>query len=419
MSMDIAREGVRERRRKRRLLLGLGGGAGLAAVIGLALWLEPAAPAVDRSTVVVDTVRRGELAVGARGPGTLVPVVVRRVAAAVDGRVAAVHVLPGAEVDPGTVILTLENPALEQQLEAAGLDLAAAEANLVDRRVRLRREALHGRSRLASVEAEARQAALNAEADAAIHAEGIIGRLALEDSRSLAEELAGKAAAEAERLRLAEAAARAELEGEEARVNSLRAKAALQRELAARLEVRAGIAGTLQEVGAEAGEQVTAGDDLARVAALDRLKAELRVPEAQARDIEIGQTARVDTRNGIVAGSVSRVEPSVREGAVTVDIALDSPLPRGARPDLSVEGLIEIARLPDVLHVGRPAVGREREWIELFRVGPDGRSAGRVAVRLGRVSVSAVEILEGLAEGDEVVLSDPGPWAGAERIRLR
>ena len=417
--MDISRVGVRSRRRRRQILVGSLAGAGLVAAFVFALRLEPAAPAVERSTVFLDTVRRGEMVLSVRGPGALVPVEVRRLAAAVEGLVVRVHALPGAAVEPDTVILSLENRALTQELAAADLELAAAEANLDDRRVQLRREVLTQRSLLAAVEAEARQARLDAEADAEIHAEGIIGRLALEDSANRAEELSERAAHERERLRLSEAAAAAELEAAEARVFQLRANAALQRELVSRLEVRAGIAGVLQEVSAEAGQQVRAGDDLARVAEPSRLKAELRIPEVQASDIEIGQSARVDTRNGIVSGRVTRVEPSVREGAVTVDVALGGPLPRGARSDLSVEGLIEIARLPDVLQVGRPAVGQEGEVVELFRLEGDGETGIRTRVRFGRVSVQAVELVEGLAEGDTVVLSDPSAWEGHDRIRLR
>lgn len=417
--MDVTREGVAESRRRRRRAWGALAGSGVVALVFFALRLAPAAPSVERGAVFLDTVRRGELLLSVRGPGTLVPVEVRRVAAGSPGRVAAVHVLPGVRVEPDTAILTLENPDLVQELTAAELELAAAEADLDDRRVQLRRQVLTQRSMLASVEAEARQAALAAEADAQIYAEGIIGRIALEDSESAAGELKARAGHEAERLGLAEKVAASELAAEEARVARLRAVFDLKQELVSRLEVRAGIAGVLQEVSAEAGQQVAEGDDLARVAEPSRLKAELRIAEVQAKDIEVGQRARVDTRNGVVSGRVVRVEPSVRDGAVTVDVAFTEELPRGARSELSVDGLVEIERLDDVLHVGRPAFGQEGEEVDLFRLAVGDDHAVRVPVLLGKTSVNAVEILEGLAEGDTVILSDVSAWEGHDRIRLR
>ena len=343
--MDIAREGVAASRHRRRIAFVCSGAVLLAALVLLVLGLAPAAPAVDRATVFLDTVRRGEMLLSVRGAGTLVPVDARRVAAGTSGRVAAVHALPGVRVEPETVILTLENPRLVQELTGAELDLAAAEASLHDRRVQLRRAVLQQRSVLASVEAESRQAALNAEADAEIHAEGIIGRIALEDSQEAAAELRMRAEHERERLRLAQQVAAAELVAEEARVARLRAVAELQHEMVSRLDVRAGIAGVVQEVSVEMGQQVAPGDSLARVAEPSRLKAELRIAEAQAKDIEVGQTARVDTRNGVVSGRVTRVEPAVRDGAVTVDVMLTDELPRGTRSELSVEGLVEFERL--------------------------------------------------------------------------
>lgn len=417
--MDVTRRGVAEKRQRRRVVIGSTAGIMLVAVVAFALRLDPAAPVVDRGTVFLDAVRRGEMLLSVRGPGTLAPVEVRRIAAGTPGRVVGVHSLPGVRVKPDTVILTLENPNLAQELTGAELELAAAEADLDDRRVQLRRQVLDQRSLLASVEAEARQATLDAEADAQIHAEGIIGRIELEDSRGVAEELGRRARHEAERLQLADQMAASELAAEEARVAQLRVARDLKRELVSRLEVRAGIAGVLQEVSAEAGQQVMAGDSLARVAEPTRLKAELRIAEVQAKDIEVGQTARVDTRNGIASGRVARVEPAVRDGAVTVDVVFNDDLPRGARSDLSVDGLIEIERLADVLHVGRPAFGQDGEEVDIFRLEEDGEHAVRVRVGLGRASVNTVEIREGLAEGDMVILSDTAAWEGHDRIRVR
>ena len=419
VAMDVAREGVAARRHRRRIAFVCSGTVLLIALVLLVLGLAPAAPAVDRETVFLDTVQRGEMLLSVRGAGRLVPVDARRVAAGTPGRVATVHALPGVRVGPETVILTLENPRLVQELTGAELDLAAAEASLHDRRVQLRRAVLQQRSVLASVEAESRQAALNAEADAEIYAEGIIGRIALEDSQEAAAELRVRAEHERERLRLAQQVAAAELVAEEARVARLRALAELQHELVSRLEVRAGIAGVVQEVSVEVGQQVAPGDSLASVAEPSRLKAELRIAEVQAKDIEVGQTAHVDTRNGIVSGRVSRVEPAVRDGAVTVDVMLTDELPRRARSDLSVEGLVEIERLDDALHVGRPAFGQEGEEVDLFRLSEDGSHAVRVRVRLGKASVNSVKIRAGLMEGDTVILSDTSAWDGHDRIRLR
>ena len=417
--MDVTREGVAEARRRRRNLL-IGGGAVLVLLLAvLALRLGPAAPTVDRGTVFLDQVRRGEMLRSVRGPGTLVPVLERRLSARAAGRVVRVEVLAGTRVEADTVILTLENASLAQELSAADLELAAAEANLDDRRVQLRRGVLNQRSALARVEAESRQAALDAEADAEIHGEGIIGDLALRDSRAAADELAGRSAREAERLRLSEEAAEASLRAETAAVDRLRTAAALKRELVAGLEVRAGIGGVLQEVFVEAGQQVAPGDDLARIAEPRELKAELRIAEVLARDIEVGQTAQVDTRGGIAAGRVSRVDPAVRDGAVTVDVEIVGALPRGARSELSVDGLIEIERLDEALHVGRPAFGEGGGEIEMFRLDPEEEYGYRVRVRLGRTSVNTVEIVEGLSVGDTVILSDTSAWEGYDRIRLR
>lgn len=415
--MDVAREGIAASRRRRRIVLVCSGTLLLVALVLLVLGLAPAAPVVDRDTVFLDTVRRGEMLLSVRGAGTLVPVDERRVAAGTPGRVATVHSRPGVRVEPETVILTLENPRLVQDLRSAELNVAAAEASLNDRRVRLRRAVLQHRSVVASVEAQARQAALDAEADAEIYAEGLIGRIAFEDSQEAAAGLRMRADHEGERLRLAEHAATAELVAEEARVARLRAEAELQQELVSRLEVRAGIAGVVQEVSVEVGQQVAAGDNLASVADPSRLKAELRIAEVQAKDIEVGQTARVDTRNGVVSGRVSRVEPAVRDGAVTVDVMLTGELPRGARSELSVEGLVEIDRLDETLHVGRPAFGQQGDEVDLFRTAGD--HAVRVRALLGKASVDTVEIRAGLDEGDTVILSDASAWDGHDRIRLR
>ena len=416
--MDVKREGVVEaRQRKQRILYAIGG----VLFLLLAVWvarLEPAAPSVDRTTVWMDKVARGSMLRQVRGPGTLVPVEIRWLAARTEARVERILVLPGTDVDSNTVILEMSNPELEQSLEDARLQLRAAEASYEDLQVQLDSQLLNQKALAASVQAEYRTAVLQLEADQEIHEEGIIGDLALNLSKERAKELEERNRLEQERLAIAIDSNEARLEAEAARVSQLRALYALRRDQVDGLLVRPGIVGVLQQVPVEVGQQVTPGINLARVAQPDLLKAELRIAETQAKDVEIGQLASVDTRNGLIEGRVTRIDPAVQDGTVTVDVELVSELPKGARPDLSVDGTVEIERLENVLYVGRPAYGQAGTTIGLFRLLDDGSTAERVDVTLGKSSVNTIEIVAGLDEGDEVILSDTSQWEDYSKIRL-
>ncbi len=417
--MDVAREGVAAARRRRRIALGAGGGVVVAAAFAFVLRLDPAAPTANRDALFLGAVRRGEMVRTVRAAGALLPVESRWVSAGTGGDVSRTLLLPGARVEPDSVILTLEDPVVEQAHRDAELFLAGLEADLEDLRVRSRRDLLQERARLATLESEARQAELAAEADAEIHREGIIGSIQLETSRLTAAEMRERVRLGEEALAAAEAESAARIEAQEARVEGVRATLAGSRIQLDALTVRAGFAGVLQEVAVAVGERVESGARLARVAEPSKLKAELRVAEVQAGDVEVGQPVRVDTRNGVVPGRVSRVDPAVREGVVRVDVALLEDPPPGARADLAVDGLIEVERIPDALHMERPALGREGDRVELFRVSEDGLAGVRTPVLLGRTSVGLVEVVSGLREGDVVVLSDTSAWSGHDRIRVR
>jgi HlyD family secretion protein len=416
--MDVKREGVVEARKKKQRILYVVGGVVVAL---LAFWvsrLEPAAPTVERSTVWMDKVVRGSMLRQVRGPGTLVPVEIRWVAARTEGRVERIVVLPGTDVEPETVIVKMSNPELEQALQDARLQLRAAEARYEDLKVQLESQLLNQRALAASVQADYRTALLQLEADRETHEQGIIGNLRLKFSEERAEELEVRNRLEQERLLIATESNEAQLLAEAARVDQLRALYGLRVSQVEALDVRPGIRGVLQQVPVEVGQQVTPGINLARVAQPEHLKAELRIAETQAKDVEIGQRASIDTRNGLVEGRVMRIDPAVQDGTVTVDVELLGELPRGARPDLSVDGTIEIERLENVLYVGRPAYGQAGSTVSLFRMLEDGETAERVDVVLGKSSVNTIEVLGGLAEGDEVILSDTSTWDDYRKIRL-
>ena len=418
--MDIKREGVARKKKIRGAIIALAALAGIAAIsFGLSR-LEPAAPSVNRATVWMDEVTRGEMIRQVRGPGTLevVPEAITWVAARTRGRVDRQVLLPGVEVEPDTIILELSNPELEQKLTDAEYQLRAQEAELVDLKVTVESQLLNQKSMAARVASEYNQAKLRAEADTRLHAEKLIGELKFKQSQVRADELATRNELERQRLEIAAASVEAQLAAKRATVEQFRALYDLIRSQKAALTVRAGISGVLQEVPVEVGQEVTPGANLARVAQPDKLKAQLRIAETQAKDIEVGQKAIVDTRNGIIEGKVIRIDPAVREGTVTVDVALIGPLPKGARPDLSVDGTIELERLDDVLYVGRPAYGQAESTIGLFKLLEDGETAVRTQVRLGRSSGNTIEVIQGLNEGDQVILSDTSAWDAYNRIRL-
>lgn len=416
--MDIQRTDLKLKKRRRQIILAAVGGLAVILAGIFIAGLEPAAPRVDRGTVWTDTVKRGEMLREVRGPGSLVPKSIRWLAAETDARVERIVVKPGARVEPDTVILELSNPVVLDQLAAAEADHVSAQADYLARQIELESMVLDQRARLAGFEAEYEGARLQAEAEGQLSADGIISRIQYQRSQLSADSLKVRVEMERDRLANTRQNIGKQLEAERARIAQLARTRDLRQRQVDALQLTAGIDGVLQQVPVEEGQQVVAGTNLARVARPDVLMAELRIAETQAKDILIGQPVRVDTRNGIVAGEVIRIDPAVQGGTVQVDVDLTGALPPGARPDLSVDGTIQIERLADVLHVGRPAFGQPDSQTTLFRINGDG-SAVRVPVALGRASVNLIEIVNGLAEGDQVILSDTSAWDQYERIRLQ
>ena len=420
--MDIQRPASVARQKKfRRIWIGVAAAIAVGLVsIGLAR-LKPAAPTVERATVWVDTVKRGSMLRQVRGLGTLVPVDEARrwLPSATQGRVERIILRPGAQVTPDTVILELADPQLQQQLMESETQLRASEADLASLRARLDTERLSQRSLAATVEADFEQARLEREVNEDLAKDGLVSKLILRQSTVRSESLRTRAQLEKERVSVSEESVRAQLLAQQARVDQLRTLFALRRQQVDQLRVRAGMSGVLEQVPVEVGQQVAPGTNVARVADPTRLKAELRIAETQARDLTIGQIAQVDTRNGIISGKVARIDPAAQNGTVTVDITLEGELPRGARPDLSVDGTVELERLDNVLYVGRPAFGQENSAVGLFLVGTDTGEAARVQVQLGRSSVNTIEIKTGAKEGDQLVLSDMSAWDAFDRVRLR
>ncbi|MCI0409664.1 MAG: efflux RND transporter periplasmic adaptor subunit [Acidobacteria bacterium] len=417
--MDIARpSSVAAARKKRRILIGTGAVVIIVLVtIGLSR-LEPAAPSVEKGTVWVDTVKRGPMLRQVRGTGTLVPEEIRWIPATTEGRVERIVVLPGKVVEPDTVLIELSNPTLEVAAQDAASELKAAESESTNLDVQLQSQLLTQKAAAAGALADYRQASMQSEADEVLAKDGLVADITMRVSRLRAEELKGRSEIEQQRVEMAAQAAQAQLAVQKGRVDRARAAWQLRKSQVDALKVKAGVQGVLQQIPVEVGQQVSLGTNLARVAEPGHLKAEVRVAETQARDIVIGQVASIDTRNGIVPGKVSRIDPAVQNGTVTVDVALEGPLPRGARPDLSVDGTIELERLESVLFVGRPAFGGEQSTLGLFRLEVGGAGAKRVQVKVGRSSVNTVEILEGLNEGDQVILSDMSAWDAFDRVRL-
>jgi HlyD family secretion protein len=417
--MDIPRKSQARKRLIRRTLITV---VLLGAIAGISWYLQrlqPAAPSVDRATVWVDTVKRGEMIRQVRGIGTLVPLEIRWVPAITDGRVEQKPVLPGARVTADTVLLLLSNPQLELEKLNAEWDWKAAESVFVDLKVRLDNQQLAQEAEAARIRSDHSQATLRAEADENLAKLGLIPDLTLKLDKVTAQELGNRLEIEKRRLEANKDSIKAQLEVQRVKVEQLKAVYELKKSQFDQLRVRAGVSGVLQLLPVEVGQRVTPGTNLARVADPTRLKAELKIPETQAKDVQIGQSASVDTRNGIIAARVIRVDPSVISGTRTVDVALLGELPKGAVPDLSVDGTIELERLTDVIYVGRPVQGQAESLITLFKVQPDTGEAIRVQVRLGRSSVNAIEVREGLKPGDQVILSDMSAQDSFNRIRLR
>jgi HlyD family secretion protein len=416
--MDIARpSNARQKRIRRAIYAGVGLVAVVFVTVGLSR-LRPAAPTVDAATLWPDTVKRGPMVREVRGLGTLVPEDIRWIPATTSARVENIVVRPGTTVKSDTVILELSNPQLEQQLQDAELKLKSAEAALANLRVQMQNDLLQQRATAASIAGDFNKAKMQAEMNDALAKKGLVSALQQKQSQVDAEQLEVRNQIAQEQLASRADSSRAQLAVQQSSVDQARALLALTQREHDELKVRAGINGVLQVVPVEVGQQVAPGTNLARVANPSQLKAEIKIAETQAKDIQIGQKASIDTRSGIVPGTVTRIDPSVQNGTRTVDVALNGDLPKGAVPDLSVEGVIELERLNDVLYVGRPAFGQEQSTVTLFKVDPDG-SAARVQVKLGRESVSSVEILSGLNVGDKVILSDMSAWDAFDRIKLK
>jgi len=418
--VDIQRPAsVARNRRNRRIAMVAVAVVAIALIsIGLSR-LKPAAPTVDRATVWLDTVKRGPMVRQVRGLGTLVPEEIRWVPAATDGRVERIVVQPGTAVAADTVILELSNPTQTQAALEAEQQLKAAIAQLTSLRVRIQNEVLAQEAAATGVSAELRQARLQADSDAEMAREGLVSALISKLSQVRAENLVTRDQIEQRRLKEMRGSIEAQLAVQQAEVDRLQALVALRRSQVSQLRVRPGIAGMLQQVPVEVGQQVAPGTNLARVADPARLKAQLKIAETQAKDIVLGQAASIDTRNGLIAGRVSRIDPAVQGGTVTVDVALEGELPKGARPDLSVDGTIELERLADILYVGRPAYGQEQSVISLFRVEPDGVTCVSAKVTVGRTSVNTIEVKSGLKAGDQVILSDMSQFDAFDRVKLK
>ena len=395
---------------------------GLAAVGGITYGLtklKPAAPTLERSTAVIETVKRGEMVRDVRGNGTLVPDVTRWVPAPADGRIERILLKAGVEVDSSTVIAELSNPQLEQQATDMEFQVKAAEADQENLKVRLESDTMTQKAAIATINAQYSQAKLQLDADEVLAKQGLVADLVLKISRVSVQDLANRLKVEQERLAVSAKSTKAQLNAATSRLQQLRALSALRRQEVDALKVRAGTGGVLQQVLVTEGQQVTPGTNIARVADPTSLKAVLRVPETQIKDMRVGQHAIVDTRNGLIEGQVSRIDPAAREGTFEIDVSLNGPLPASARPDLSVDGTIELERLRDVLKVGRPAFGQAQQTIGMFVLTPDGTEAERRTVKLGRNSVSTIEIIEGLREGEQVIISDTSALDSYNRIRIR
>jgi HlyD family secretion protein len=416
--MDVPRPNVAARKRKRRIIIIS------AIVLGVALAtfalsrLKPAVPSVDRSTVWIDTVKRGPMVRQVRGLGTLVPEEIRWIAANTEGRVEKILVRPGARVEPSTLILELTSPELEQAAHDAESKATAAEAELTTLRATLQREVLDQESTAARVHSEYEQAKMERQTDDQLAKNGLVPDLTYKTAKVKEAELANRAEIEQKRLDFARGSIEPQIASKQAAVDQAKQLARLKLDQVEALHVRAGLAGVLQQLPVEIGQRVMPGTNLARVADPTKLKAEVKIAETQAKDIQIDQKAVIDTRNGTVEGHVVRVDPAVEQGTVKVDVAMDGELPKGARPDLSVDGTIELERLNDVIYVGRPAFGQESSTVGIFRLVSGSNEALRTPVKLGKSSVNTIEIQQGLQPGDQVILSDTSAYDAHERIRL-
>jgi HlyD family secretion protein len=381
--------------------------------------LRPAAPTVDRATIWPDEVKRGPMLREVRGLGTLIPEEIRWIPAQTDSRVDRIVIRPGAIVKPETIILELSDPQLQKDALDAEYQLKAAEAEYANLKVQVNSELMNQKASAAAVRSEFEQSKIQHAVDDKLFQQGIGSEVIAQLSKVKMEQLAVRAGLEDERTEISAESSKARLAAQQARVEQQKAMYHLRRTQLEALHVRAGIYGVLQLLPVDVGQRVTPGTNLARVADPKKLKAEIKIAETQAKDVTIGQKATIDTRNGVVNGHVSRIDPSVQNGTVTVDVAITDPLPQGARPDLSVDGTVELENLKDVLFVGRPVHGQADSTIGIFKIVEDGSEAVRVNVKLGRSSVNTIEVVQGLKVGDKVILSDMSAWDNFDRIRLR
>lgn len=416
--MDIPRPDQSKARRQKRIIYGSLAGLALVAItIGLAR-LKPAAPTVERTLVWIDTVKKGQMLRNVRGLGTLVPEEIRWIAARTQGRVDKIILRPGAAVTTDSVILMLTNPDVEQAAANAESQLKASEAELLNLKVQLQSNVLAAESQAATAKEAYERTRLQSEVNEQLAKDGLISQLDLRLSKVIAEQAATRHAIEQKRYQFTKDTVEPQLAVKQAEVDRLRAMAKLRRDELDALAVRSTMDGVLQLLPVDVGQQVQPGTNLARVADPTKLKAEVRVAETQAKDLVAGLPAAIDTRNGVVAGKVVRIDPSVINGTRTVDVQLVGPLPRGAVPDLSVDGTIELERLDNVIHVGRPAFGQEKSTVGIFKLDADGVYATRTQVKLGRSSVNTIEIVEGLQPGDRVILSDMSQWDANHRVKI-
>ncbi len=416
--MDIQRKGAAKSRLIRRITYS---SLTLIATLiaGIGVWrLKPAPVSVERGTLWFGTVKRGPMIRNVRGLGTLVPEDILLIPAGTDGRVDKIILRPGAQVRSDTVLLELSNPQLENDALDALYQLKAAEAGLIQLRVTLESTKLQQQASTAQVQSDFVQARIQAERDEQLSKEGLGAEIVAKLSRAKSDELSNRTRIEEKRLSISDDSIKAQMDAQQVQIDKLKALYGLRKTQVDQLKVRAGADGILQQLPVEVGQRVPAGTVLAKVAEPRKLKAELKIAETQAKDIVLGQVAEIDTRNGFIPGRVSRIDPASVNGTVTVDVRLTGELPQGARPDLSVDGTVELERLNDVLYMERPVFGQPNSPVQLFKVDPNGKDAAKVQVKLGRGSVTAIEVLDGLKIGDQVVLSDMSAWDAHDRIRM-
>jgi RND family efflux transporter MFP subunit len=421
--MDIARPDLLQKRKRR--FVAYAAAAVVVVALGLiAVYrLKPAAPTVDRSTIWPDTVKRGPMIRQVRGStGSLVPREdsIELIPAQTDATVVRIRVLPGTKVTPDTILMDLADPQLQQELLNAQLALKAAQADYKSLQATLQSTLMDKKTAAAQVNSDYTQDQLQAQTDKALFDLGVISGIAYNKSKNTADQLTTQHKLSQEQLEVNQKAIEIQLASAQTKIDQAKALLDLYQKQAQALEVRAGITGVLAPLATplQVGQHVIAGTSVAEVIQLDKLKAALQIAETQARDIQIGQPASIDTHNGVIPGHVTRIDPSVVNGTRTVDVALDGPLPPGAVPQLSVDGTIDLERMTDVLYVGRPALGNENSTLSLFKIDPDGKGATRVPVKVGRASVNSIQVIEGLKEGDTVILSDMSRWDNVDRIRL-